>query len=660
MPQPISSATRVVGALALAVSQATAQTVPTATVARNDALQVAILDPVVVTASRFEEPRSTASAVVDVISREQIEASGASNVVEFLDLVPGLTVNRLYGRLGVDANVDIGFLGEAGAMNVLVLIDGQRINSFDQAGIRFVQVPISSIDRIEVRKANGGVLFGDRAQGGVINIITREEDVRGVDVTYGSFGYQKYDAYLGFKTDSIFGSISALSANGDGYRSYSRTDQESARLSMGSATPLGTFSIAARRYREEVQLPSYLTLAQFQSNPRSVGAYPDTSERSGQAFAIKYESEKAAVNGLTVDLYQQESKDDGYYTILNKRLSLTPEYRLSYGSHRLIMGGELYSASADTNNGKQVSQISGSLYAQNSYSFAGNYIFDLGGRRQWMRNEFQKDLISATTSSTDQKNAFSLGLRIPFEWQSMLRVGALTGYRFANADELYYFGDYDRVAYLYRFQEVNTTVKPMQSSELYSEMSKRYANGSVSAHLRGIKTKDEIGFSDDCGTVSGVAVQCNTNLYDTKRIIFSLSNRHAISKDLHVSTALDLVKATTDSGGNSGKRVPLTPRHVLRMSIEQRFIGWSLLANGSYRSNMITAADSDNSQIAIPARFVADVGIRSTERHGLGWSVWIRNVLDRSYYDYAAYSWGVRGIYPADGRSVEASINYRF
>ena len=318
MPQPISSATRVVGALALAlaVSQATAQTVPTATVVRNDALQVATLDPVVVTASRFEEPRSTASAVVDVISREQIEASGASNVVEFLDLVPGLTVNRLYGRLGVDANVDIGFLGEAGAMNVLVLIDGQRINSFDQAGIRFVQVPISSIDRIEVRKANGGVLFGDRAQGGVINIITREEDVRGVDVTYGSFGYQKYDAYLGFKTDSIFGSISALSANGDGYRSYSRTDQESARLSMGSATPLGTFSIAARRYREEVQLPSYLTLAQFQSNPRSVGAYPDTSERSGQAFAIKYESEKAAVNGLTVDLYQQESKDDGYYTIL--------------------------------------------------------------------------------------------------------------------------------------------------------------------------------------------------------------------------------------------------------------------------------------------------------------------------------------------------------
>ncbi len=154
------------------------------------------VNPVVVSATRMEQPLSEVSVVVDVISRQQIEQSGSSNIAEFLDSVGGMNVNRLYGRSGVDATVDVGYLGQAGSQNVLILIDGQRVSGADSSGSKFAQLPMSAIKQIEIRKANGGVLYGDRAQGGVINIITRTDSVKSVDLNLGSFGYQKQDAYL--------------------------------------------------------------------------------------------------------------------------------------------------------------------------------------------------------------------------------------------------------------------------------------------------------------------------------------------------------------------------------------------------------------------------------------------------------------------------------
>ena len=67
-------------ALALAVS---------ATFGYAQAQSVQTLDPVVVTASKFEEPQGQATAIVDVIDRQQIEASGAANITELLDQSPG-------------------------------------------------------------------------------------------------------------------------------------------------------------------------------------------------------------------------------------------------------------------------------------------------------------------------------------------------------------------------------------------------------------------------------------------------------------------------------------------------------------------------------------------------------------------------------------------
>ena len=64
--------------------------------------------------------------------------------------------------------------GVTSPSNVLVLVDGRRFNNSDLTGFDFSLIPRNSIEQIEITRGNsGGVLYGDGAIGGVINIVTK-------------------------------------------------------------------------------------------------------------------------------------------------------------------------------------------------------------------------------------------------------------------------------------------------------------------------------------------------------------------------------------------------------------------------------------------------------------------------------------------------------
>ena len=72
-------------------------------------------------------------------------------------------------------SVDIRGFGEQGALDTLIMVDGRRVNEIDQSGVDWTQIPLDQIERIEIiRGGSGGVLYGDNAVSGVINIITKK------------------------------------------------------------------------------------------------------------------------------------------------------------------------------------------------------------------------------------------------------------------------------------------------------------------------------------------------------------------------------------------------------------------------------------------------------------------------------------------------------
>jgi iron complex outermembrane receptor protein len=128
---------------------------------------------VVVTATRDSEQERKVPYNVSVITEEDIQKSNAQDAADLLRTVPGVTVaNNTANPKG--SSVDIRGFGDTGSRNTLVLVDGRRVNQIDISGTDWSQIPLDQIERIEVIRGGGSVLYGDDAVGGVINIITKK------------------------------------------------------------------------------------------------------------------------------------------------------------------------------------------------------------------------------------------------------------------------------------------------------------------------------------------------------------------------------------------------------------------------------------------------------------------------------------------------------
>ena len=130
------------------------------------------LEKIVVTPTRMEQYDYDATSNVTVIGSKEIKSSHAKNIPEVLIEKAGLNI---YNNSSDKTNrVDIRGFADTSITNVLVLIDGRKINPVDTSGPDWLQIPVESIERIEVVRGAGSVLYGDNAVGGVINIITKK------------------------------------------------------------------------------------------------------------------------------------------------------------------------------------------------------------------------------------------------------------------------------------------------------------------------------------------------------------------------------------------------------------------------------------------------------------------------------------------------------
>ena len=129
-----------------------------------------LLDTTVVTASRLEEPADASVRAVSVITREQIEHSGARDVSELLRRLPGVQI----GRNGGPGQATSLFLRGTASDHVLVLIDGVPAQSATTGTTAFQHIDPESIERIELVRGPASTLYGSSAIGGVIQIFTRK------------------------------------------------------------------------------------------------------------------------------------------------------------------------------------------------------------------------------------------------------------------------------------------------------------------------------------------------------------------------------------------------------------------------------------------------------------------------------------------------------
>lgn len=116
-----------------------------------------------------EQTLPKAPSVVSVITADDIKATGATNLTEILQSVPGVYVRaNLFGF-----RPQVTFRG-AGSTQTLLMLNGEPVRDLVwSSGIFWKGLPTEMIDRVEIIRGPGSALFGSEASAGVINVITK-------------------------------------------------------------------------------------------------------------------------------------------------------------------------------------------------------------------------------------------------------------------------------------------------------------------------------------------------------------------------------------------------------------------------------------------------------------------------------------------------------
>lgn len=174
------------------------------------------LKGITVTANRQAERLQDVPANVQVVTEKDIQKRNVQNTAQAISMVTGVSASQ-----SVEGTVN---LRGYSSKNILVLVDGQPMNTAWNGDVDWNMIPVENIRKIEVVSGGQSALYGGRAVGGVINIMTKTQKQEGLHgsatVSYGSNATVNQNYNLGFKKNKFdFGAFYG-SMNTHGWHDY--------------------------------------------------------------------------------------------------------------------------------------------------------------------------------------------------------------------------------------------------------------------------------------------------------------------------------------------------------------------------------------------------------------------------------------------------------
>lgn len=562
---------------------------------------------------------------------------------------------------GYDAkhvNVDMGGYGaEKGGLNSVILLNGSRISSPDMSGVDWSFIPVDNIDRVEVFHGGNSVLFGDRATGGAINIVTKKPVKSGVTLKAEGGSYGTYHGNLAgqYADDNIAFLISVDNYSTNGYRENSELDTKS--ISGDVTYYHDKFELNAHmNYTDsEYGLPGGVTEAQLQANGRD---YSNTPNDGGddQEYLYGFGGKIILPLGefnLKSDFRKKRDREYKFFasnTVIEDELkskSINPYYVLKIDhkdySNRMILGldyikydVEMDSTSMFGNNSYELDRSMTGLYISDRANIGG-IVVEAGYRNQKMKDDYTSNDIT----KKETENAYNALLGYETKKFGSVYVRYDKSFRFPTTDELReYFGT------------LNTDIEP-QSAKTYAigydyDYKGYYAGASVYKQ----KTENEI-------FTNPVFFPFSNENIDTKRKGADVKVGYA-GKALNLEGAYSYVDADIDEGASKGNDIPLLSKDTFKATIGYKTpVGIGVYYFGNYYSSTYAGNDYTNSKEKLDAYMVSDVKVDYDYKN---FSVYfkINNLFNEQYNDYAFRTAFSESYYPAAERNFAAGLTFRY
>ena len=637
------------------------------------------LNPTELSSNYFNEVDTFAPFSSEVYTQDDIKNSKANTIYDFLSQNTSLSLAPSSGNRFSKKISARGYGLTIGSHNLVVTLNGRRLNNIDTSGPAISEVNINDIERVEITKGSGSVIYGDSAMAGAVHLFTKESFETKISTTSGNYGLVQTSASVGINEEKINVNLSMDSLKHGGYH-IAGTDGNKDRgkqtkSSMGAAytTDNGTIiTLDISRDTSDTRYPSYLTDAQFAADPSQNGTgnnytfreadssttnlnikrkWGDNLEFTTNRSAIDRESQNTYWYSTgTVDKYKYDYNSNDYLlTYTNGNIKIDSGVN--------IFDGKRTVTSSTTSSRNATSKENLGIFSQLQYS-RENSVFTIGARNEKVDYEYNPESGSKLTGEYDL-NAFEIGVNTSLSPNTSVFTNYNHAFQAPLIDRFFISASWPATG-----QVFNGFVKPSKSKNINVGLNHLTNNSKTKLTLYRSNVTDEMflcksNAASNCGTFGE-----NLNLDKSHKQGLELQNKYVFSPkwSTDLNYAYTIAKIDSDDKGNgalNGKTNPMTSKHNISASVIFSFNdNANMMLTQKYRSEAF--AEEDYANIFTkkqPEYNSTNFNFSYSPNEDLKFNFDIENLFKNSY--------GTRlrddVIYPGNStRNIKAGLTYKF
>lgn len=640
---------------------------PGLALAADETSSSAQLPPMVITrATNLKAPTPASVAVID---REQIEASASSDLLDVLRSQAGVQIRDIMGD-GKRAAISLRGFGENAINNTLVLVDGRRLNQPALAGPDLNSVPLSNIERIEIIRGAGTVLYGDQAVGGVINIVTRTPDTREAYLE-ASRGSHDLEAYRGHIFQPLGAGFSVYASgetrNSDGYRDHNNANYSSAFARLRYDHGNGHVLYEYQTVDDELLYPGYLTAEQQRQDRKRSVTINSSGYNNSKTQVHRIALEQSLSDTWTANFDYSHSDQDGvgelryddfaggvFLSPFTQDLRtesfsprLTGRWYTGLGQTEWLLGHDHitsdYQSSATNVEARQTQR---DWYSQISQALGHGLNLSLGYRA----SEVEDREAIASKHQTDREDSTSIGL----SWQANDNLKAFIKredvLRWANVEENGWAAN--GVDFL-----KPQTGESWEGGLEWADSQQRYR-----ASVYRLDLKNEIMY-DALATAPSGGLGANSNQDKTRRDGLLLEAQRQLNTRLGIGGQYSLTDSEYRDGNFKGNEIPWVARHSASAHLDYLiFPSLKGMLEAIYTGARYLSSDEGHAMSRAGGYTLFNVAL-TYDYQQLSAKLRVNNLTGKRYESFASYAnWvpGGQSRFSAPEEEVQLSVGYRF
>ena len=522
-----------------------------------------------------QEIASTSSK--EIYTAKDISRSGSSSLFNFLSQHTSINILPSYGNKSAPL-IDIrGYGIESGYQNVVVTVDGERINNIDMSAQIIGSIPLSSIANIEIIRGSGSIRHGDGAMGGVINITTSDYIENSIQTSFGSDGLNNNNINLGYKGEKFSIGLSASDDSNDGQskedtqgnKAESTNQYNKLKINIDPTNDLN-IKLVSSNVRSNLFYVGALTKAEFDTDP---------SQNSGNKYTnYDYNIDRNSI-GLNYKInpllnlkvsYFQENRSNHFipsYSSANivydydtegfnltlpfvgEKLTFTPGFELLNGQRKDSVG--------------KVTKDNKAYYVETEMQVNTKTIISAGARHEQVDYKYNGSSALATDESL---NAYDIGVNYAVNDQLSVFSNYNQAFQAPDVDR-FFVGVYAPPSWALSGRAFNGFIDPAKSNTLNIGLTYYTKQNNLSLTSYYSKVEDEIFYNPSSFL--------NENIDNSKKYGLELQNTMQLNDKLSANLTYNYVKAEIGSnaqGLTDGNDMPGVPRQMALVNINYQFV----------------------------------------------------------------------------------------